>query len=208
MILESIVTTLDPAGEINLAPMGPWIGNPDALETETSANGEDPGFVLRPFEGSRTLANLTATRRATIHVTDDVSLFARAATGRLDQTASLVRRTSDGGFAVLRRCHRWFCIEVERICETPPRFEMPCRVVDSGIGTPFFGFNRGKHAVIEAAILATRTHLLPAAEIRRQIEWLRPLVSKTAHPRDAAVFARLAEEIETRIASTVASPNE
>ncbi len=198
MILESIVTTLDPAGEVNLAPMGPWITHPDAMQ---SVSGGDPGFVLRPFEGSRTCANLIADGRATIHVTDDAALFADTAVGRLPEPASLVTRSNDGRFAILNRCHRWFSVRVESVRQTPPRYELPCRVVDSGIKAPFFGFNRGKHAIIEAAILATRTHLIPAAAIREQIERLRSPVEKTASPEDAEAFARLVAEIESRLTS-------
>ena len=33
----------------------------------------------------------------------------------------------------------------------------------------FFGFNRAKHAVLEAAILATRVELLPADEILSEL---------------------------------------
>ncbi len=202
MILESIVTTLDPDGEVNLAPMGPWINRPDAMR---SAAGGDPGFVLRPFEGSRTCTNLMATRRATVHVTDDAVLFADTAVGRLPEPASLVTLSKDGRYAILNRCHRWFSIRVESASQTPPRYELHCRLVDSGIKAPFFGFNRGKHAIIEAAILATRTHLIPPDEIRDQIERLRPLVEKTAGAEDADAFTRLVAEIESRIAAVAGS---
>ena len=33
-----------------------------------------------------------------------------------------------------------------------------------------FGFNRAKHAVLEAAILATRLHILPEDDVRRQFD--------------------------------------
>ena len=87
MILESIVTTVDDQRNINIAPMGPIVGNPMALQCD---DGTDPEFLLRPFEGSRTLANLLATRRATIHITDDAVLFADAVMGSIEQPAERV----------------------------------------------------------------------------------------------------------------------
>jgi hypothetical protein len=52
----------------------------------------------------------------------------------------------------------------------------------------FFGFNRAKHAVLEAAILATRLHLLPLRDVESQLAALRVLVEKTAGPREREAF--------------------
>ncbi|MCS7467086.1 DUF447 family protein [Stieleria sp. ICT_E10.1] len=196
MILESIVTTIGVDGRINLAPMGPVVSQPDAM---TSSGSADPGFILRPFEGSRTFENLRSTRRATIHVTDDAALFARAAVSQLDDQAVSVRRSDCGQWATLNHCHRWFAVEVISVAETPPRHEMVCRVVNSGITAPFFGFNRAKHAVIEAAILATRTHLISAEDVRSQLDALKPLVDKTAGDAERDAFETLASVITQRI---------
>jgi hypothetical protein len=56
--------------------------------------------------------------------------------------------------------------------------------VHRGTRREFLGFNRARHAVLEAAILATRTHLLPADEIRREYERLQVIVDKTAGPHE------------------------
>jgi hypothetical protein len=55
-------------------------------------------------------------------------------------------------------------------------------------GRPFVGLNRAKHAVVEAAILVTRVHLLGAEEIRRQMAALQPLVEKTGGSRERAAW--------------------
>ena len=202
MILESIVTTVSKEGQVNVAPMGPVVSRPDAMRI---IDRPDPGFRLRPFEGSRTFENLVETRCATIHVTDDVELFASAAVGHIDlksgasSSESLVRRSPCERFAILQHCHRWFCIEVTSVEATPPRYEMECRVIDSAMEEPFFGFNRAKHAVIEAAILATRTHLIGREELFRQLETLKPLVDKTAGAPEQRAFEMLAREIDSRI---------
>jgi hypothetical protein len=48
----------------------------------------------------------------------------------------------------------------------------------------FIGFNRAKFAVVEAAILATRFYLLPAAEIDTEFKKLRTIVDKTGGPAE------------------------
>ncbi len=189
MILESIVTTVDDNGQVNLAPMGP------------RTNRSQTEFVLRPFTSSKTYRNLLQTRRAVIHVTDDVMLFAKAALNQIDPLAAAqyLQPCQDNRFWILKNCHRWFAVEVLEIHGQEPRIDMPCRVVNSGTPGTFFGFNRAKHAVIEAAILATRTHLLPAEQIRRQIDQLQPLIDKTAGPDEHEAFALLTRTIDERL---------
>lgn len=186
MILESIVTTVDPAGRVNVAPMGPRVDDEACRQ-----------FVLRPFDSSRTFANLTSSGRAVVHVTDDVSLFAKAAVGRIEPEG-LVEPIDQGDWWRLRDCHRWFAVEVESVSDERPRADVRCRVVRSETVRPFFGFNRAKHAVIEAAILATRTHLIAPETIDQQLEWLQPLVDKTAGPAEREAFDFLCQTIRRR----------
>ena len=156
MILESIVTTVDPSGQVNIAPMGPTVlskGDP----TSPVFKKDVDGFVLRPFKTSTTYANLIANPFATIHVTDDALLFARAAVSNLSKIdqARLVHQLEGTQWWPLGDCHRWFAVQVSKVHDDELRVSMDCRVVDSSEVRPFFGFNRAKHAVIEAAILAT-----------------------------------------------------
>ena len=55
----------------------------------------------------------------------------------------------------------------------------------------FFGFNRGKHAVVEAAILATRVAFLPRDDVLAEFRKLAVLVDKTGGPRERAAFTLL-----------------
>ena len=52
----------------------------------------------------------------------------------------------------------------------------------------FLGFNRAKHAVVEAAILATRTAFLPVAEILEDFRKLSVIVDKTGGPTEREAF--------------------
>ena len=203
MILESIVTSVDANAAVNIAPMGPVV--------QFVSEPTDPhGFVLRPFESSRTLANLRTNPFAVIHVTDDAGLFARAAVGTVPAaelvvpvdfaaSANSAASVRDASWWRLRDCHRWFAVEVESIEGDGPRFDVPCRIRHSEIVRPFFGLNRARHAIIEAAILATRTHLLPAEAIRQQLDQLAPLVSKTAGDAEREAFAFLCDAIGRRL---------
>jgi hypothetical protein len=65
-------------------------------------------------------------------------------------------------------------------------------VVAEHAGRPFLGFHRAAHAVVEAAILVTRLHLVEPAEVRRQFAALAVLVEKTGGEREHEAFALLA----------------
>jgi hypothetical protein len=78
----------------------------------------------------------------------------------------------------------------------------------------FFGFNRAKHAIVEAAILATRTQFLPMDEILCEFRRLSVPVQKTAGPDEFRAFQFLldyvnrAAERQQRRASSPGSPGE
>lgn len=178
MILESLVTTVSADGDVNLAPMGPIVD--DQLTK----------FTLRPFHPSTTLNNLQATRRAVVHVSDNAAMFGRCVLGTLPALPNMLSIHS-GDFWVLEDCCRYFAVEVNDWKDDDLRPTVECRVIETGERRPFFGFNRGKHAVLEAAILATRKHLLPRQQLLDQFEQLQILVDKTASAEDKQVFAEL-----------------
>ncbi len=178
MILEGIVTTQNAEGVINVAPMGPIV---DAgMQT----------LVLRPFQTSTTYQNLKQENVGVLHVTDDVLLLARTAIGRLDKLPETQRAEKVDGVVLTSAC-RWHEFEVTSLDDHEERTRIECRVVHTGRLRDFFGFNRAKHAVIEAAILATRVHLLPADEIRAEFERLAVPIDKTAGPQEREAFALL-----------------
>jgi uncharacterized protein len=178
MILEGIVTTLDAAGLINVAPMGPIVDDSMSM------------LRLRPFKTSQTYANLQAVPFGVFHVVDDVLLLARAAIGFLPETPPTFPAEKVPGSVLVQAC-RWYEFEIEERDDSTDRAEVRARVVHVGRLRDFFGFNRAKHAVLEAAILATRLHLIPRDEIRIQFARLKPAVEKTAGPRELEAFALL-----------------
>lgn len=183
MIIEGLLATTAEGGGMHLVPMGPRVtGNIDSL-------------LLRPFENSDSLANLRRERRGVFHITDDVLLLAQAAIHRLNALPESTR-TPSGNCLRLADCCRWFEFEVTRISETPPRIEVECNIVDSGFVRHWTGFNRAKHAVVEAAILCTRIGISPRAEIEADLARLEVIVKKTAGPQEAEAFALLKKHFD------------
>jgi hypothetical protein len=99
---------------------------------------------------------------------------------------------------VLQAACSWRELEIHSIDDTPPRSRIEARVVHRGTHREFIGFNRARHAVLEAAILATRTHLLPAEQIQEEYARLQVIVDKTAGPREREAMALLTEYVRSR----------
>jgi hypothetical protein len=174
MIVEGIVTTRDPAGQVNFAPMGVEWG--------------DERLVLKPFLETTTFRNLSAGGCAVFNIVDDVLFLAQAAIGSPQFPWHPAERVPG---AVLEAACSWYELTVDAIDATPPRSRIDTRVVHRGRGREFIGFNRAKHAVLEAAILATRVHMLPATQIKEELDRLEVLVEKTAGPREREAWTML-----------------
>ncbi len=179
MILEAIVTTTNEDGSTNISPMGPTVSS--------DTSGTIHEFQLRPFDTSRTFANLKRTRCGVMHVTDDVMLFAMTAIGQNPQTPDLLDAESVDGKILADAC-RFYEFEVGFIDETGARMNLNCSTVRQGKLRDFWGFNRAKHAVLEAAILATRVDFLPKQEIEDSMNRLKVIVEKTAGEQEAAAM--------------------
>jgi hypothetical protein len=182
MILEGIVTTLSSAAAVNIAPMGPVV---------------DAGMkrlVFRPFPTAQTCRNLRETGAGVFHVTDDVLLLARAALGSVEPLPELMPATHVKGLVLADAC-RYYEFRVVSLDDTQERWRIETEVVHAGRLRDFFGFNRAKHAVVEAAILATRTAFLPAQEIEAEYSKLGVIVAKTGGDQEKAAFEFLNEHV-------------
>jgi hypothetical protein len=183
MILEGIVTTVSPDGQVNIAPMGPTV------------DAEMSHFVLRPFPTSRTYVNLKARPEGVLHVTDDVLLLARAAVDSVDPLPQLLPARAVAGHILADAC-RYYEFRVSSMDESEARVRIVAEVVRACRLRDFFGFNRAKHAVVEAAILASRVHILPREEIETQLRTLGVLVEKTGGKQESEAFAFLCNYLE------------
>jgi len=186
--LEGLIVTSDADGSPRISPMGPIV---DRGLTR---------FRLRPFQSSKTYQNLRRDSYCVFHIVDDSELLARAAVGRLDRTPPMSRTSRDTGW-VLDDCCRWFELRVDEIDDSQQRVEIRCNVVNQGSRRDFFGWNRAKHAVLEAAILATRIGILPAGQIRAELARLQSAVEKTAGKQERQAMGFLREYIEVQLDS-------
>ncbi len=187
MILEGIVTTLNADGMVNIAPMGPRVD-------QTMSR-----LLVKPFRTSTTYQNLKRTGQGVFHVTDDVELLARAAIGPVEPPPALGPACAVDGQILLDAC-RWYAFRAESFDERGERVEIDCRVIDRGSLREFFGLNRAKHAVVEAAILATRVAWLPREEIVTQFDRLRVLVDKTGGEAEHRAFRVLTDFVQSHLA--------
>jgi uncharacterized protein len=149
-------------------------------------------IVIKPFIETTTFQNLQATRAAVVNLTDDVMLFAQGAIANVQFPAAPAQVVR--GVVIDAACS-WREVELRSLDATPPRARIVTRVVHRGVRREFIGFNRARHAVLEAAILATRTHLLPADEIRDEFARLQVIVDKTAGPHEREAMALLTDYV-------------
>jgi hypothetical protein len=185
MIVEGIMTTVNADGTPNISPMGPrFDANLRAL-------------LLRPYQTSTTYRNLKRTGEGVFHVTDNVEMLAHAAVGQLDPLPEVRSAEAVRGFIIADAC-RWFAVRVTSLDDRQERTEIQCEVVDQGRQRDFVGLNRAKHAIVEAAILATRTQILPAAQIAAEMQRLAVLVEKTGGDAERRAYAFLDDYIRRR----------
>jgi uncharacterized protein len=183
MILEGIVTTLDSTGAVHITPMGPEV---------------DPSIermVLKPFQTAQTFGNLKSRREGVFHVTDDVLLLAQAAIGAIEPPPHMVPALKVDGRILSDAC-RAYEFRVVTLDGSSERARIEVEVLRTVHIRDFFGFNRAKHAVVEAAILATRTNFLPLEEIRSEFRRLAVIVSKTGGEPERQAFQLLNEHVE------------
>lgn len=180
MILEGIVTSVSLEKQLNIAPMGAVV---DAAMDR---------LILRPFRTSQTFRNLKAVGEGVFHVVDDVLLLAKAAIGRVEPCPDLQPACRIAGFVLQEAC-RYYEFRVLRLNDRDERATIEVKVVHAGSLRDFFGFNRAKHAVVEAAILATRVHLLPPEQTQAEFRKHATVVDKTGGPQERQAFKILCD---------------
>ena len=179
MIYETVITTMNADGSAHIAPFG--------------IRERDGMIIIAPFRPSTSLDNLLRTERAVVNLTDDVRVFAGALTGRRDWP---VRRAEkiEGYVLDTALAHRE--LELVDIKEDAVRPELTFRVVHEAMHSAFRGFNRAQAAVLEAAVLVSRLHMLPPEKIAAEIAYLIIAVEKTAGDRERQAWSWLLERIE------------
>jgi uncharacterized protein len=185
MIRETIVSTMNGAGQVHFAPLG--------------IIAEDDGWIIAPFRPSTTLDNLRSVPFAVANYTDDVRIFAGCLTGRGQWPTAPCGEIAIPRFAGAL-AHAELAVTHTSEDEQRPRFH--CRVLCTVGHAPFQGFNRAQAAIIEAAILVSRLRMLPREKVEREIAYLEIAVSKTASAAEEEAWTWLMERILAFYAGT------
>jgi uncharacterized protein len=182
VIIEGLLTSSRSDDSPHVAPMGPVVD--EALTN----------WLLRPFQSSNTFKLLRNNGCCIFHVMDDVLPIVQAALGF--EVDVEFKEHATGGWIVKSACH-WYKLKVVRWDVSTPRSEAVAVVVETGFLKPFWGWNRAKHAVLEATILATRLHLTERADIQQALAGLASAIEKTAGPREHQAWELVTKYIDS-----------
>lgn len=180
MIREIIVTTTNEDGSTHIAPMG--------------IREESELIVIAPFKPSATLENIQRNKSAIINRIDDVRIFAGCLTGRKDWSLKPTDQV-EGQRLASALSHVELSLERFEDDELRPRFY--CKQIVEVTHKPFQGFNRAQSAVLEAAILVSRLHMLSKEKIEQEIDYLTIAIDKTAGEHEKIAWGWLMEKVES-----------
>ncbi len=180
MINETIITTLNEDGSVHIAPMG--------------VRREDEFYVIAPFKPSTTLNNLERSGQAVINMIDDVRIFAGCLTGHYDWP-TVDTSVIDGKRLQAALSHIEIEVAHQEGDDIRPVFY--CSEKHQQTHAPFMGLNRAKAAVLEAAVLVSRLHMLPEEKIDSEIEYLQIAIDKTASEHELEAWNWLMDRIKT-----------
>jgi hypothetical protein len=183
LILETIVTTVSPEGALHLVPFG--------LIHEISASGSE-AFVLAPFRPSPTIENLDGNPYFTASSPRDIRVIAGAVTGRRDWP-TLPCETIPGRRLADSFGHAEFEVAMVEDDDQRPRYRG--RIRYSAAHAPFIGYNRAQAAVLEAAVLSTRLHMLEPEKILSEMTYLAIAITKTAGPREREAWGWIEDKV-------------
>ena len=182
MIRESIVITTDLKNKPHVTPMG-IIYDKNKL-------------IISPFIPSKTYLNLKENPYAAINFTDDVNIFVDSLLGKSNFK---IKSTKEIKSFYLENALSYIEVKVTKFIENKIRPKFECKILkETSLGS-FKGFNRAQLSVIEAAILVSRIKILPVTKIKREINYLKIAVDKTAGKKEKIAWTKLIKKINRRI---------
>jgi uncharacterized protein len=180
-IFETVVTTCGLTGDVHIAPMG------------VRYRGEH--VVLMPFKPSTTLSNILATRHAVLNLVLDPRVFAGCVTGR-KHWPTLPTADPHGVRLTCALSHVDLTLDQQEDHAQRPILLMARGPTETH--APFAGFNRAQAAVIEAAVLVSRLHMLPLSKIDTEMAYLQIAIDKTAGPEAHEAWGWLQDAVAQR----------
>jgi len=178
VIYETVISTVAPHGTPHVAPMGVRYRATDV--------------ILMPFKPSTTLANILASGHAVLNIVTDTRIFAGAVTGRRAWALRPAERVTGMRLdCALNHVE----LELAEMHDDPQRPVLRMARVFEASHAPYIGFNRAQAAVIEGAILVSRLHMLPAAKVDAEMNYLQIAIDKTAGPEEREAWGWLADAV-------------
>jgi uncharacterized protein len=179
MIQEIIVTTQNEDGTTHIAPMG--------------IREENGLIIIAPFKPSATLENIQRNKSAVVNRIDDVRIFAGCLTGRKDWPLVSTEKIN-GQRLEAALSHLELELDSFKDDELRPQFYL--KPINEVTHSAFKGFNRAQSAVLEAAILVSRLHMLSDEKINQELEYLTIAIEKTAGDNEKQAWQWLLDKIE------------
>lgn len=174
LIYEAVITVLDADGRPHVAPFG--------------VRYRERQVLLKPFKPSATLDHIRARGHAVLNLTTDTRVFASAVCARWLQGKPLPDDALD--LVATRYVPGLRLAGAEALAHSELRLvhddddaERPTLTLDrvhDATHAPFRGFNRAQAAVLEAAVLVSRLHMLPPAKVDAEMAYLQIAIDKTA----------------------------
>jgi hypothetical protein len=178
-IFETVVTTCSAAGEPHVAPMG--------------IRYRDMRVVLMPYRPSTTLDNIIATGHAVLNIVVDTRVYAGSVTGR-KAWPTLSVECIEGVRLACALSH--VELRLEQRTDEAQRTVLVLARVHEATHAPFVGLNRAQAAVVEAAVLVSRLHLLSPEKIDSEMAYLQIAIDKTAGPEEREAWGWLRDAVE------------
>ena len=178
VIYETVVTTVAADGKVHIAPMG--------------VRYQEGLVVLMPFKPSGTHDNIVASGHAVLNVVLDTRIFAGCVTGRRDwptlpaEKIECVRLAVALSHVELRLAER---------VDDAQRPVLHMARVHEVTHAAFAGFNRAQAAVLEAAVLVSRLHMLPAQKVDSEMAYLQIAIDKTAGQEEHEAWSWLVDAV-------------
>ncbi len=207
MIIEGLLTTTTPTGEPHVAPMGPLV---DAELTNWTLRPFSSSNTFRNLQANphcvfHVVDDVVPVVEAALGLPTSLSferLLPEVSQEPLQSVSGAPTKSSTKSrgspqdaceqkltsslkpvWTLPSACH-WYHLLVDDWDTSAPRTSAKALLLERQIQRPFWGWNRAKHAVMEATILATRLHMVSHAEIAGDLQRLEQVVHKTAGERE------------------------
>jgi uncharacterized protein len=181
MIFETIITTVNLAGEPHISPFG--------------IQYEGDLVLIAPYKPSTTLENILATKTATLNITDDVRIFAGAISNNYSNINLSPLQPNIHAGCRLANALTHSELRLIDVKDDDVRPTLRMQKVTTEMHAPFLGFNRAQAAVVELSILVSRLHLLPREKIMVEMQYLQIAIDKTAGEHEKQAWSWLAGKI-------------